>query len=53
MHYRTEAVSWLEPLERFTTQMGLKEVIPQPKLSVTKSSVPLETKVVVLDYSSP
>lgn len=50
MHYKTEVVTWLEPLSKFIQEMGLREVIPQPKLSVTRSSLPLETKVIVLDY---
>jgi len=51
MHYKTEVVKMeLEPLEHFIKIMGLKEVISQPKLNVTKSNLPLETKVLVLDY---
>jgi hypothetical protein len=30
--------------------MGLKEVVSQPKLNVTKSTLPPEIKVLVLDY---
>ncbi len=52
MHYQTEVTTWLEPLEKFTTGMGLREIVPQPKLVVTKSNVPPETRVVVLDYRS-
>jgi L-ascorbate metabolism protein UlaG (beta-lactamase superfamily) len=51
MHYRTEVVSMeLDPLDRFLKEMALQETAPQPKLSVTKSSLPAETKVLVLDY---
>jgi len=51
MHFKTEVVKMeLEPLEHFIKVMGLKEVISQPKLNVTKSSLPLEIKVLVLDY---
>jgi L-ascorbate metabolism protein UlaG (beta-lactamase superfamily) len=51
MHYKTEVVKMeLEPLEHFIKIMGLKEVVSQPKLNVTKSSLPPETKVLVLDY---
>lgn len=51
MHFKTEVVKMeLEPLEHFVKVMGLKEVISQPKLSVTKSTLPLEIKVLVLDY---
>ena len=51
MHYKTEVVKMeLEPLEHFIKVMGLKEVVSQPKLNVTKSTLPPETKVLVLDY---
>lgn len=51
MHYKTEVVKVeLDPLDRFLKQMGLKEVALQPKLSVTKSTLPPETKVLLLDY---
>lgn len=50
MHYKTEVATWLEPLDRFLKEMGLREVSPQPKLSITRSSLPAETQVRVLDY---
>ena len=51
MHYKTDAVNIeLEPIERFLKEMGLQEVEPQPKLMVTKSTLPTETRVMVLDY---
>jgi L-ascorbate metabolism protein UlaG (beta-lactamase superfamily) len=51
MHFKTEAVKMdLEPLEHFLKEMGLKEVVTQPKLNVGKSGLPAETNVVVLDY---
>jgi len=51
MHFKTEVVKMdLEPLEHFLKEMGLKEVVSQPKLNVSKSSLPPETSVVVLDY---
>ncbi len=52
MHYQTDVTNWLEPLEKFTQGMGLREIVPQPKLTVTKSNVPPETRVVILDYRS-
>lgn len=52
MHYQTEVTSWLEPLDKFTAGMGLREVVPQPKLTVARSSVTPETRVVVLDCGS-
>jgi len=51
MHYKTDVVKMeLEPLEHFIKVMGLKEVVSQPKLNVTKSTLPPEIKVLVLDY---
>ncbi|HEU4760557.1 MAG TPA: MBL fold metallo-hydrolase [Dehalococcoidia bacterium] len=51
MHYRTEAVKdGLEPPDRFLREMGAKALEPQPKLSVTATSLPHETQVVLLDY---
>lgn len=51
MHFKTEVIKMeLAPLEPFLKEMGVKEFVSQPKLSVTKSSLPIETSVVVLDY---
>ena len=51
MHYKTPALSWeLEPVERFLKEIGAKEVNPQPKLSLTKSNLPVTTQVFLLDY---
>ena len=51
MHYKTQALNWeLEPVERFLKEMGVKEVNPQPKLSVTRSSLPVTTQVILHDY---
>ena len=51
MHYKTPALNWeLEPVERFLKEIGAKEVNSQPKLSLTKSSLPASTQVFLLDY---
>ncbi len=54
MHYQTPASKkkGLEPLDRFLKEMGATSALEerQPKLSVTKSTLPQETKVQVLDY---
>ncbi len=51
MHYKTSALSWeLEPVGRFLKEIGVKQVEPQPKLSLTKSSLPASTQVFLLDY---
>ncbi|MCL5109809.1 MAG: MBL fold metallo-hydrolase [Chloroflexi bacterium] len=53
MHYRTEGLQLeIDPLERFARAMGLKEIKPLPKLSVTRSNLPEETQVMVLDYKT-
>lgn len=51
MHYATDdAKIKLEPLNKFLKEMGLGKVESQPSLKATRSSLPEETKVVVLDY---
>ena len=51
MHYKTEALNReLEPVERFFKEMGIEEVNSQPKLSLTKSSLPATMQVFLLDY---
>ncbi len=51
MHYKTSALSReLEPVEGFLKEMGVPQIEPQPKLSLTKSSLPLSTQVFLLDY---
>lgn len=51
MHYRTATSTLqLDPLDRFLREMGIKDYQPQAKLSVSRSSLPHETQVVVLDY---
>jgi L-ascorbate metabolism protein UlaG (beta-lactamase superfamily) len=53
MHYRTEAGSRdLDPVSKFLKEMGLGNVKPEPMLKVTKSNLPDETKVVVLETKS-
>ena len=51
MHYKTEALKReLEPVDRFLKEMGLSEVSSQPKLSVTKTTLPITTQVFLLEY---
>lgn len=50
MHYRTErARPDLLPLADFLKEMGLEETTAQPRLNVTRSSLPQESQVVVLE----
>jgi len=51
MHYKTSKLNReLEPVERFLKEIGVKQVEPQPKLSLTRSSLPPSTQVFLLDY---
>jgi hypothetical protein len=51
MHYGTRAaLVKLAPLGKFMKEMGLGDVEAQPSLKVTRSTIPEETRVVVLDY---
>src|SRR3990172_2697725 len=53
MHYQTPAAkAQLEPLDRFLKEIGARTALEerQPKLSVTSSTLPHETKVLVLDH---
>jgi L-ascorbate metabolism protein UlaG (beta-lactamase superfamily) len=51
MHYQTEAHKGkLETLDRFLKEMEAKGTEPQPKLAVTYSTLPSDTKVILLDY---
>jgi L-ascorbate metabolism protein UlaG (beta-lactamase superfamily) len=51
MHFKTPATSReLEPVDRFLKEMGLKDPEPQDKLSVTKSNLPPNTQVVLLEH---
>jgi len=53
MHFATKACTLqLDPLSKFLKEMGLHEAENQPVLKVTRSGLPDETKVVVLDYQN-
>jgi L-ascorbate metabolism protein UlaG (beta-lactamase superfamily) len=51
MHYRVDGVQAdeLEPVDPFCKEVGLKEYVPEPKLSVTRGTLPNEVKIVVLE----
>lgn len=51
LRYQTEAAALpLEPLETFIKQMGISAPAPQFRFSVTRSTLPEGTQVVVLEY---
>lgn len=53
MHYSTPAVKLsLDALSKFVKEMGLSKPETQPSLKVTRSGLPDETHVVVLEYQA-
>ncbi|PWB70590.1 MAG: lactamase [Anaerolineales bacterium] len=53
MHYATPAAKVsLESLNKFLKEMGLSKPDAQPSLKLTRSGLPDETRVVVLEYQS-
>lgn len=51
MHYRTDGTTAdLDPLDAFLKQMGVGTPQVTPRLTVTKTSLPMETTVSVLEY---
>jgi len=51
MHYGTpDCKIQLDSLDKFLKEMGLSQIDPIPSLKITKTAIPSETKVVVLDY---
>jgi hypothetical protein len=51
MHYKTKDVNIsLDSLDKFIKEMGLQPIEAVPSLKITKSGLPSESKVVVLDY---
>lgn len=53
MHYATkDGKLKLDSLNKFLKEMGLSTAQPEPSLKVTRSVLPQETRVVVLDYQT-
>jgi len=53
MHYSTPATKLpLDTLSKFLKEMGLSKVDAQPSLKVTRSGLPDETHVIVLEYQA-
>jgi L-ascorbate metabolism protein UlaG (beta-lactamase superfamily) len=49
MHVPSTDEAGMAAIEKFCHEMGLRQIVPQPKLAITRSSLPQETQVVVLD----
>lgn len=53
MHYKIEELKFeLESADGFLKEMGAENVVPQPKLSITKDKLPEEPQVILLSRSS-
>jgi len=53
MHYKTPvSVGDLEPIDKFLKDLGSREVISKPKISLNRSSMPANNQVIILDYSN-
>lgn len=51
MHYKTgKEKAQLDPLQKFLKAMGVTSAEPMAKATVTRSNLPLEMQVMVLDY---
>jgi len=51
MHYQVpESKITLDPLSRFLKEMGVGKIEPVPSLKITRTSVPSESRVVVLEH---
>ena len=50
MHYKTLTLTKdLDTVDKFLKEMGLTEAVPQPKITVTRATLPQTTQVVVLN----
>jgi L-ascorbate metabolism protein UlaG (beta-lactamase superfamily) len=51
MHYKTPEIDReLDPVDKFLKEMGIEQIEPRPKLSLTKSNLPASTQVFLLSY---
>ncbi|MBI4288363.1 MAG: MBL fold metallo-hydrolase [Chloroflexi bacterium] len=48
MHYKSTEPGGIEPLDKFAHEMGLKLEPPVPRLTVTRSNIPAEARIVVM-----
>jgi L-ascorbate metabolism protein UlaG (beta-lactamase superfamily) len=51
MHFKTPVLKKeLETVDRFLKEMGVNQIVPQPKLTITEATLPLSLQVVQLEY---
>jgi L-ascorbate metabolism protein UlaG (beta-lactamase superfamily) len=48
MHYSSSIGDAANPLDKFCREMGIEAINPQPKVSIIRSALPVETQVVIL-----
>lgn len=48
MHYHSPVAETPDPLDKFCREMGVAVMTTQPKLMVTRTSLPVETQVIIL-----
>ena len=49
MHYRLIGGDASDPLQKFCREMGIETINAQPKLLMTRTNIPAETQVVILE----
>jgi len=49
MHYRLIGGDVSDPLQKFCREMGIETINAQPKLLITRTNIPVETQVVILE----
>src|SRR5215471_301979 len=52
MHYSHDASETPDPLDKFSREMGIEVINTQPKLTVTRNSLPAEPQVIILSQRS-
>lgn len=51
MHYQIPVINRdLDPLDKFLKKLGIKEINPQPKLNINRSTFTENTQIIVLNY---
>jgi L-ascorbate metabolism protein UlaG (beta-lactamase superfamily) len=53
MHFAGPGGEDISSIEKFCHEMGLRQIVPQPRLNATRSGLPQETQVVVLEARRP
>jgi L-ascorbate metabolism protein UlaG (beta-lactamase superfamily) len=50
MHYKTaKSTRELEPVEHFLKDLGVKDLVPQPKMNLTRANLPVDMQTILLE----